>query len=272
MSCPHCGKPLEHDDTYCYDCAHPWACECTTQYIDEHGNVKYGYRKPGEWDALDEFWSAEEENLERVEVIKSGQKSDVSDLTKHNIRALYYITSIDNLQGIFALGILSHRQAHDCGFIRHDISDSDVQYLRGKKAVDGRPLHHFACLYFNPKNPMLSRRRDQNDDLAILVVSPSVLLDPYTVFTDGNAASHETKYYTGTQFLSRLNWEIINAKYWTDYPDGKRIRCAEILVMNEISPDKITLAIFHSRPAMEKCRQVIKDNKISFKIMPESFF
>lgn len=234
--------------------------------------MRYGYRNPDEIDYLDEFWLDEEEGLERVEVIKSNQKSDILDLTRHDVRALYYITSIDNLQGILALGILSHHQARDYEVTSRDISDAEVQGLRGKKAIDGCPLHHYACLYFNPRNPMLSRLRGLNDELAILVVSPLVLLNPCTVFTDGNAASHETKYYSGTKFLSRLNWKIINSHYWTDHPDGKRIRCAEVLVKNEVSPDKITRVLCHDRLARERCRQEVNGYEISLEIRSGLFF
>jgi hypothetical protein len=37
------------------------------------------------------------------------------------------------------------------------------------------------------------------------------------IFTDGNAASSSTIFYDDTRYLNKLNWEIINSRYWGSF-------------------------------------------------------
>ncbi|MEA5516852.1 DarT ssDNA thymidine ADP-ribosyltransferase family protein, partial [Nodularia sp. UHCC 0506] len=67
--------------------------------------------------------------------------------------------------------------------------------------------------------------------------------EPNVIFSDGNAAAGDTRFYRDTQMLNQLPWNIIWAKYWNDFEDGRRIKCAEILVHPKIAPNKIQ-AIF----------------------------
>ena len=59
------------------------------------------------------------------------------------------------------------------------------------------------------------------------------------LFRYGNAASSSTKFYSNIKDLEKLNWSIINSEYWSDFIDGKRIRCSEILIPNEVKTDSI---------------------------------
>ena len=43
------------------------------------------------------------------------------------------------------------------------------------ETVFNLPIHHFAPLYFNPRNPMLYKRRDIQEDLVILGVDRELL-------------------------------------------------------------------------------------------------
>ena len=60
------------------------------------------------------------------------------------------------------------------------------------------------------------------------------------LFSDGNAASKKTQFYDSLNDLDKIPWDVLNGKYWGDFPDGKRKRCAEVLVYPRIDPQFIT--------------------------------
>lgn len=165
---------------------------------------------------------------------------------QYGINYLYHMTSIDNLPSILSHGLLSHNQAHYFGLNQTDISDNCVQDIRQHQSVNDIPLHDYVPLYFNPKNPMLYRRKELQQNIAILAINPIVLIYPQTVFSDGNAACRGTNFYSDIEMLSQLNWDTIWAIYWNDKADGKRIRCAETLVYPELPLDNILTVFCYS--------------------------
>lgn len=175
-------------------------------------------------------------------------------LKKYGIEYLYHITSIANLDSILFRGLLSHQYIQQHNLKYTDISHSQVQQLRDGKIIKGIPLHQYVPLYFNPKNPMLFLRRSQQSKLIILAIDPYVLFQPYTVFSDGNAASEKTSFYEANlSNLPRLNWEIIRqSSHWSDQPDGKRIRCAEVLVYPRIAVAKINKVFCYGQNTLSK--------------------
>ena len=54
---------------------------------------------------------------------------------------------------------MSRNRAIEMDLVASDIADPDVISRRAMKVVFGKPLTDYVPLYFNPKNPMLSRRR-----------------------------------------------------------------------------------------------------------------
>jgi ssDNA thymidine ADP-ribosyltransferase, DarT len=173
----------------------------------------------------------------------------------HGIDYLYHMTYIDNLASIIENGLLSHNEAYRRRLIEADISDPNVQDIRAG-IVDpfyNRPLHEYVPLYFSPRNPMLYRRLEIQEDIVILGLSPEILSEPNTLFTDGNAAASGTLFYRGIQMLNQLPWDSIRARSWTDIEDGKRRKCAEVLVCSKIDPGKIQVVFCYS----EKHREAI---------------
>lgn len=90
---------------------------------------------------------------------------------------------------------------------------------------------------------MLYVRRDMQEDIILLGVNPRLLLEPSTIFSDGNAAAASTKFYCDTALLDEIPWNIIKAFYWTNFEDGTRIKYAEVLVYRKIAVQNI-LKIF----------------------------
>ncbi|MDF5725964.1 MAG: DUF4433 domain-containing protein [Rhizonema sp. PD37] len=152
------------------------------------------------------------------------------------------MTAISNLHSIFEHGLLSHNEAHRLSIIT-DISDPNVQNLRSIKRVNNISLHNYVPFYFSPRNPMLYVRQEMQNQIAFLSTDPRLLLDSSTIFSDGNAAAQNTNFYCGTPLLDELPWNIINAYYWNEFEDGKRIKCAEVLVYPRVEVQRI-LKIF----------------------------
>lgn len=194
--------------------------------------------------------------------------------TEYGIDYLYHITSIDNLSSILFRGILSHEyiQTHNLGY--RDISDYQVQQIRNCKNIKGIPLHQYVPLYFNPRNPMLFARRSVQSQLAILGIDPVILFQPYTVISDGNAAADDTIFYEANiKNLSYLNWGIIRESHWSDQPDGKRIKCAEVLVYPRIAVAKILKIFCYSQQSLAQIKtQEFNHLNVNVEVNPNLYF
>ncbi|MBD3375029.1 DUF4433 domain-containing protein [candidate division KSB1 bacterium] len=194
---------------------------------------------------------------------------DISD-----IKELYFIAPIDSIPSILQHGILSHNRAQM--ILHRDISMPEVQKRRANKRVLGaRPLHDYANLYFDAHNPMLSKRRDQNEFLCILGISKSVLFMANVVLTDRNAASDYARFFSSPLGLQYLDVEIIFAKYWNhsdqfQYMEHKSKKCSEVLVPDFISDKVIEKAYVWNDRAKNKLIQA--GFKLAIEIKPELFF
>jgi hypothetical protein len=85
-------------------------------------------------------------------------------MNRDEIIELYFIAPIANVPSIMQHGILSHKLAQQ---IAHDsVAMQEIQERRRNKQIPGaRRLHEYANLYFDAHNPMLSKRREQNDSV-----------------------------------------------------------------------------------------------------------
>lgn len=166
-----------------------------------------------------------------------------SFLNEQGIHSFWHMTHWNNLQSILRQGILNHDLAR-LGKKVVDISESTVQDRRmALEPKYGRSIHDYAPLYINQRNPMLYRRKDLSQDLCLIEISLDVLREIFAgrlVFTDGNAASKSTSFYSDLADLHRLPWDVLTNEYWNEFQDGKRKRCAEILVHQHISNKLIT--------------------------------
>lgn len=162
------------------------------------------------------------------------------------------MTDIDNLDSILKHGLLSRNDAYEFELLSIDISALEVQNLRADKRepIYGRCLHDYVPLYFSPRNAMLYVNQEIQERIVILGIDPNVLLNPNTIFSDGNAAAQNTTFYRDAAKLDELPWNIINGQYWNDFEDGKRIKCAEVLVYPEVEVQSIlTIFCYSDDPA-----------------------
>lgn len=161
-------------------------------------------------------------------------------LNQYGVASVWHMTHKNNIREILRSGILSNKTAYETKNPL-DISDHGVQRWRElKDPIHGRKLHEYAPTYINIKNPMLYVRRDIQHDLCLIEISLSVLLDNNFIFTDGNAAARNTNFYKEANDLDKLPWDVLNASYWNNFPDGKRKRCSEILIYPKVEKKYIT--------------------------------
>lgn len=155
---------------------------------------------------------------------------------RYGISTLWHITSCDNVVTILTNGLLSRHRMQHSEMPLVDISEASVQSHRIAKGTrNGLTLHDYVPLYLRARNPMLFCRRDCNTTLCLLEIDArACLLLQDMLFTDGNAASQRTSFYEELDQLQLLDWQALNVEYWNSIPDGKRKRCAEVLVPHQL--------------------------------------
>lgn len=159
------------------------------------------------------------------------------------INYLYHFTHLNNLASIRTRGLISHNRAHNRGYVSEDISNLEVNNIRANKVAFGRPLHDYVPLYFTPRNPMLYVRKDVQNEIAILCLKKELLCREGSIFTDGNAANGPTGFFNDVQELHSLDWVCIRSVRWNEFPDGRRKRCAEVLVPDYVSFYDVQLVV-----------------------------
>jgi hypothetical protein len=126
---------------------------------------------------------------------------------------------------------------------QYNPENNTVQRWRARpETVYNRSIHDYAPLYINPKNAMLFVRKHLQHELVILKVSLDVLSDHQHVFSDGNAAALKTLFSADRQIVDASD-AALRAVYWSDVPDGRRRRCAEVLVYPTVEARFIVGAI-----------------------------
>lgn len=187
---------------------------------------------------------------------------------------LFNIQVIDNIPSIMRYGLLSNDGAKR---IAHtSIAMQEVQDRRDVKNVpNGLPLHKYANLYFDPRNPMLSARRNQNANLCILKIDANILNFRGVVVSDRNASSNYASFYPPLIGIRSLDFNLVYATWWKDedyYAEmrKKSIKCAEVLVPYEVPYEFIICAAVVNEQAKCRLEAVGFDKEIVVK--PELFF
>jgi len=186
----------------------------------------------------------------------SHSQKKISILENYRVLNLYHMTHQNNLSGIMTFGLLSHDEIRKMNKEIVDISEASVNDRRRKiEPIKHRSVHEYVPLYFNPKNPMLYKRKDLENEIVVLEIDRNILCDLDCVFTNGNAASSSTEFYDDIKMLEKLDWNCLRSASWTEFPDGKRTRCAEVLVYNSIPIDYIKAVNCFSDESLEIARK-----------------
>jgi hypothetical protein len=160
---------------------------------------------------------------------------------------IYHMTCADNLPFILSdWGLLSKRVLRQMGRTHVSIAYEGVQDIRAHWRVNCGPrgvLHDYVPFYFAPRSPMLyaiSRgnvagyQRGQEPIIHLVTTAQAVEASGQRfVFTDGHAIKKFTGYFHTLTDLAHVDWDIMQARYWSDTDDDndrRRRRQAEFLV------------------------------------------
>ena len=132
-----------------------------------------------------------------------------------NQTGLYNIQAIDNIQSIMQRGLLSNEKASR---IKHkSIAMQEIQDRREMVMIpNGMSLHKYANLYFDPRNPMLYKRKDENDRICILKFDRVVLDFKGVIVSDRNASSGYASFYPPEIGLGEIDFGLVFAPDWRD--------------------------------------------------------
>lgn len=162
----------------------------------------------------------------------------------HRVTELHCIMPITNVPSVIAHGILSHERASQ---LEHQsVAMAEIQDRRDHVHVPGGlRLHQYANLYFNARNPMMFKRKEQASSLCVLQVSREVLNLDGVVLTDQNASSDYVR-FLGPSQLALVPFHLVYAHDWRHPGDQiayfrhKAAMCAEVLVPGVVPPELIT--------------------------------
>jgi hypothetical protein len=193
-------------------------------------------------------------------------------LDRDRIQELHYITDWKNIPSILAHGILSHRAAER---VAHEsVADEEVQARRAEVRIPGgRPLHHYACLYFDARNVMLYRLIQQGQlRLAVLAVDPAVIDSEEVVVSDRNAASGTAVFRPAAAGVRELDEAMVYAEWWNESRDARQRRCAEVLVPERIHSATIRKAYVANDDAATRLRADVPDVPLPVEVNGHLFF
>ncbi len=198
-----------------------------------------------------------------------------------DIKELYFITPIENLDSILAYGLLSHNRIAQLKIRHKSIANGVIQERRKNKPVPGGKykLHDFVNLYFNPRNAMMFKRKDMYADMCVLGMDVDLLNSKTTIVTDGNASSDYTIFYSASSGVQRLDKNLVFARSWYDDDYFAMLRkrraiCSEVLVLNNIPANHIRQVYVSCKESAEKIEEILKNKGISLpiKVSGKMFF
>lgn len=155
---------------------------------------------------------------------------------------IYHFTHINNFSNLITTGaILSNNEMQAQGNTYKSSAYATVQSQRKTHPVPVSPngtIHDYVPFYFNSLSPMLYAIKTGNingiemKDLIFFKSTVQAVESSGTrfAFTDGHGIMALSDYYNNLSSLDKVPWDVINAGYWNDFPDGKRLRQAEFLV------------------------------------------
>lgn len=187
---------------------------------------------------------------------------------------LHCIMPIGNLASVMEHGILSY---DDATKLRHQsVAMQPVQDLRDVKSVpQGLRLHQYANLYFDARNPMMFKRRQEAASLCVLAVARKVLAAEGVVVTDRNAASAYAR-FLHPRHSDAINFDDIFADDWRHPGDLIRFhqhnarKCAEVLVPRRVAPELVQGAYVVNEAARALVQAVTPT--LPTRIVPGMFF
>lgn len=188
---------------------------------------------------------------------------------------VYHFTHVDHLETIIEHGLLSDTTAQGRGLLSVEVGDLGIKDRRRQRPVPIPPqgaVADYVPFYFAPRSPMMysiaqgnvSTYQGGTSRLIYVVTSLERLheLGKRPVLTDRNAALRYAAYreFDPDDMLDDgfVDWEVMQAQYWTEYDDGRERRMAECLVRDQVAWDAVVKIGAWSEPVALEAREVIE--------------
>jgi len=152
-------------------------------------------------------------------------------IVDNKVVTLDHMTHLKNLDTIFKFGLLNHNNKYK----QVDISNQEVNIRRSKiEPIYGKALHEYVPLYFNPRNAMMYRYKNEN--IVILAFDLKILHDDNVIFTDKNASASNVNFYKNIKDIDNLSgYTAFNS--WYNHPfeyEIKQHMMAEVLIYKKL--------------------------------------
>ena len=80
----------------------------------------------------------------------------------------------------------------------------------------------------------------------------------------------DAKFFDNLADLKELDWDCLYADRWNDFDDGKRTRCAEILVPGSVPLSRVARAVVSNEPLRDELTRLRWPTRVD--VRPEGFF
>jgi hypothetical protein len=119
---------------------------------------------------------------------------------------------------------------------------------------------------------MLSALRDEQAAIVYLQVNPGVMLRPEVRFTDGNARSNTSSFFSSIDDLRRLDWTLLRARYWNhenpeQHRENKRRRSAEVLVPECVPRGYIERIAVMTEPMRKQVQEILRNSRFDIPVV-----
>ena len=175
------------------------------------------------------------------------------------------------MPSIIERGLLAEAQVHPR--IQVDIGDQHIKEARRVRTVGAPPggvVADYAPFYFNPRSPMQSSivkknvatYQDGNRRLVFLRSTTQRLqtMGLTVVYSDMNARAALAQFTASDDLDDFIDWEIVYARYWNDYPDGRARRHAECLVHGWVPWDAFEEVGVANEPVAAEVRHLVQQS------------
>ncbi len=193
-----------------------------------------------------------------------------------DIRALYYITHIDNLPSILERGIFCYDRVEGEKLDPIPTYNGNIADQRNYKTTDGKELWYYANLYFQPRNALMYRFLHQHHlkDLAVIGIDKKVLDEPEVIITNGDAGNEITRFYNLSEGMKILKKQrsIIENDWWNNSDGSKRKMMAECLIPNYIKQAYIRSVYVADDTIRNEIQKIVGNSKIQVDSEPDMFF
>lgn len=194
---------------------------------------------------------------------------------------IFHMTHSGNLKNILLYGLQNHYNVYK----KVDISNREVNDRREKvEHIYGRKIHDYVPFYFNPRNAMLYKNRN-NARVVILGLDVRVIKDHSADFliSDRNAAVNNarfSKYLPDLQNQNFINFNEVFSQRWYNKDvknyDVMQKMMAEILI-DDIVCSRYIRSVYVKSPIYKKAvedqfGEDLKMHNINIIVDPTKFF